>query len=448
MDFQAVVLAGGEGARFGVLTSEDVPKALVPVGNKALLTYPLDMFKAAGFTEVIVVAQGEAVGKCISRWAETYYQGTNFTIQVVATPEGTRSADCIRIVQEKLTGSDFIVMSGDLLTDVPIVDIVGFHLMKRALCTALLGKRKNMTDPETGKPATPMDYIGLDNSKEKLIFCAPASMIKEELKVRRSVLRSNGMVNIMTDLMDAHLYIFNREVLNTLEAHRNILSIKGHLLPYLARRQVASAPPSSRRTSLAKEPIDEGDVNSSPLRGGRVDDGAELSGAPSPNHTQAARHVGVNVMLRTDKYCSRVNTLQTYAEANREVVSTGGGGASSLLGVKLSTYENIVHPTAKLGNRSTVGAHCIVGEHCELGDKCSIKRTVLGKNCIVGNNVKVIDSVIGDNVTLADGCHVQSSVICANAELREKCKLRDCQVAQGFTVGQESEHRSQQLSAN
>jgi hypothetical protein len=35
---------------------QEVPKALIPVGNKPLLSYPLDALQAAGFHDVIVVS--------------------------------------------------------------------------------------------------------------------------------------------------------------------------------------------------------------------------------------------------------------------------------------------------------------------------------------------------------------------------------------------------------
>ncbi|XP_045395086.1 translation initiation factor eIF-2B subunit gamma-like, partial [Lemur catta] len=54
MEFQAVVMAVGGGSRMTDLTSS-IPKPLLPVGNKPLIWYPLNLLERVGFEEVIVV---------------------------------------------------------------------------------------------------------------------------------------------------------------------------------------------------------------------------------------------------------------------------------------------------------------------------------------------------------------------------------------------------------
>jgi len=49
-EFQPVILAGGFGSRLGVLVEESsVPKPLLPVANRPLLSYQLDLLEKAGF---------------------------------------------------------------------------------------------------------------------------------------------------------------------------------------------------------------------------------------------------------------------------------------------------------------------------------------------------------------------------------------------------------------
>uniref|UniRef100_A0A2K5J409 Translation initiation factor eIF2B subunit gamma n=1 Tax=Colobus angolensis palliatus TaxID=336983 RepID=A0A2K5J409_COLAP len=54
MEFQAVVMAVGGGSRMTDLTSS-IPKPLLPVGNKPLIWYPLNLLERVGFEEVIVI---------------------------------------------------------------------------------------------------------------------------------------------------------------------------------------------------------------------------------------------------------------------------------------------------------------------------------------------------------------------------------------------------------
>lgn len=48
MEFQAVVMAVGGGSRMMDLTSS-IPKALLPIGNKPLIWYPLNLLEQVGF---------------------------------------------------------------------------------------------------------------------------------------------------------------------------------------------------------------------------------------------------------------------------------------------------------------------------------------------------------------------------------------------------------------
>jgi translation initiation factor eIF-2B subunit gamma len=116
--------------------------------------------------------------------------------------------------------------------------------------------------------------------------------------------------------------------------------------------------------------------------------------------------------------------FQAYLDINREVA----GEAIHLTGYEVSAHNNVIHETAQLGWKSTVGPQCMLGEGSTLEEKCSVKKSVVGRLCRIGSNVKIINSVVMDYVTVEDGCTIQNSVICSNVNLQERCSLKDCQV--------------------
>jgi dTDP-glucose pyrophosphorylase len=59
--FQVVILAGGECKRMYPLTSAGTVKALLPVGNRPLISYPLRNLAEAGIKNCIVVSAAAAV---------------------------------------------------------------------------------------------------------------------------------------------------------------------------------------------------------------------------------------------------------------------------------------------------------------------------------------------------------------------------------------------------
>jgi len=142
------------------------------------------------------------------------------------------------------------------------------------------------------------------------------------------------------------------------------------------------------------------------------------------------------------KYCARLNSIQAFGDINRDVV----GEATHLTGYTLSTHNNIVHPSAEYGAKTTIGPHCMLGEGSQLGDKCSVKRSVVGRHCRIGSNVKIVNSVVMNHVKIEDGCLIQGSIVCSNVHLQERATLKDCQVGVGYVVASGTEHRTEALA--
>lgn len=55
-EFQAIIMAGGLGARLSPFTSS-LPKPLLPIANKPLLAYQLELLQSSGFGHAIVVTR-------------------------------------------------------------------------------------------------------------------------------------------------------------------------------------------------------------------------------------------------------------------------------------------------------------------------------------------------------------------------------------------------------
>ncbi len=68
MNFQVVVLAGGLSKTMYPLVSKDVPKALLPVGNRPLLSYVLELVEASNIKDIIVVVSGDDAAMCVGNW--------------------------------------------------------------------------------------------------------------------------------------------------------------------------------------------------------------------------------------------------------------------------------------------------------------------------------------------------------------------------------------------
>lgn len=135
---KAVIMAGGEGSRLRPLTC-DRPKPMVPVADRPVMEYTLDLLRRHGFTDIYVTLQylPDAI-------AEHFGDGSRFGVQmhyfVEEIPLGT--AGGVRNIGEDLDET-FLVMSGDGLTDIDLSRLLEFHRARKAAVTIALQQVDN-----------------------------------------------------------------------------------------------------------------------------------------------------------------------------------------------------------------------------------------------------------------------------------------------------------------
>jgi mannose-1-phosphate guanylyltransferase/phosphomannomutase len=127
---KAVIMAGGEGTRLRPLTS-NCPKPMLPVANLPMMEHIVNLLRGHGVTDIVVTVA------YLANQIRTYFgDGSEFGVKITyATEEqplGT--AGSVRNAAEHLD-ERFLVISGDVLTDIDLEAIVAFHDEKQALAT-------------------------------------------------------------------------------------------------------------------------------------------------------------------------------------------------------------------------------------------------------------------------------------------------------------------------
>jgi mannose-1-phosphate guanylyltransferase len=162
---KAMILAAGFGTRLRPLT-EHCPKALMPVGNRPLLDRNIDYLKSYGVTEIIVNAH-HLPGQLLDH----VRQGKRFQIPIHVRIEreilGTGGG--IRNVSDFWDKEPFIVMNGDILTDVDLSAAYAAHLKSGALATLVLHSQEPFNQILLDSRHNVFD-IGEQNVPERLAF--------------------------------------------------------------------------------------------------------------------------------------------------------------------------------------------------------------------------------------------------------------------------------------
>lgn len=120
---KAVVLAGGKGKRLEPYTTL-LPKPLMPVGEFPVLEILIRQLKRYGFSR-IYLAVGHLAGLI-----EAYFQGgkkwgVEIEYSIEEEPLGTVGP--LNLLKDKLTESSFLVLNGDILTDLNLSDFMMYH---------------------------------------------------------------------------------------------------------------------------------------------------------------------------------------------------------------------------------------------------------------------------------------------------------------------------------
>jgi len=110
MALKGVILAGGTGSRLLPLTAA-VNKHLLPVYNRPMIYYPIEMLKSAGVKDILVITGTHHAGAIFQLLGSGKNFGVKFTYKVQDTAGGIPSA--IGLAEDFAGESRFISINGD-----------------------------------------------------------------------------------------------------------------------------------------------------------------------------------------------------------------------------------------------------------------------------------------------------------------------------------------------
>lgn len=439
-DFQVIILAGGDGERLSPLC-DAIPKPLLNVVNKPLISFPLDLAIAAGFTTILVVTIAKHKAP-LEAFVLQYAELKQVTIQLFVVADDTDSADALRSVGQHVT-KDFVLLSCDLVTSVDLSQVLNKHRSSNATCTMLLKHlvKKDAKDTSFKHEKQQTEYIGFNPADDRILFFSSSGEVEHNLKFKRGMLFSRPNMQLTTALLDCHLYIFSHWVIDFLSAKPQIQSIKHELVPLLVNQQLRKLHADGTWGHTGYRP---------PVLGSKLVDERNLPDQdPDILQTfqQDMRHLNItgcnsNDVIRchafllpaeTDKYCFRINYLSTYFDANKELMKRG-------------LFRT---PVPQLPPKVQVGEECIIAPSFASQEQVTIKASVIGANVVIGNRVRIVNSVVLDGTVVGSGTTVTNCLIASTLErptkLGERCALKDCQTSAGVVLEDGTEATDEQF---
>ena len=166
----AFIFAAGLGTRLKPLT-DTMPKALVPVAGKSLLTHVVEKLKAAGCKKIVINIHhfGDMIVDYVKKQ-------NNFGIDIIFSDERQmllETGGAIKHAVELLGEEPFLIHNVDILSNVDIQALWNEHLSSGSAATLLVSKRSSSrallfneegnltawTNKTTGEIKTPYENI-------------------------------------------------------------------------------------------------------------------------------------------------------------------------------------------------------------------------------------------------------------------------------------------------
>ncbi len=357
MDMKAVIMAGGEGTRLRPLTS-NVPKPMMPLANRPMMEHIVDLLKRHGFDEIVVT-----VAFMANQIRDWFGDGSDFGVSMVyateETPLGT--AGSVRNAMSELT-EPFLVISGDVLTDIDLTQIVEFHEANNATAT-----------------------IGLIRVDDPLEF--GIVITREDGSIER-FLEKPGWGQVFSDTINTGIFVLEPEIFDYIEPDRPV-DFSSEVFPALLAD-------NKRLFGAVGEGYweDVGTLESylnahTDILDGRVS--ARIDGFDRGN----SMYIGENVSIDP----SAVITGPGVIGDNCRIEAGANIGPYSVLGANVRVRSEV--------NTERV----VVADNAYLAEAVGLRGASIGRGCDLRKGVKVDEgAVIGDECFIGEEAQVSAGV--------------------------------------
>ena len=126
-------MAGGEGTRLRPLTA-NLPKPMLPMANAPMAEHVVSLLRQHGFEEIVVT-----VGFLASNIRTYFGDGSELGVHLVYATEETPLGTAGSVLNARDELDDrFLVISGDVLTDIDLTALIEFHEKQGSVATLAL----------------------------------------------------------------------------------------------------------------------------------------------------------------------------------------------------------------------------------------------------------------------------------------------------------------------
>lgn len=392
---QAVVIADSFNFRFLPITIEK-PRCLLPLVNRPLIDYTIEFLAVSGVQEIFVLCctHAELIKAHLeaSRWN---LSTSPVKLRTLVSEDCQSVGDALRSIDSlSLIKSDFVLVSGDLVANMELKEVIDLHKEVRktdrmAVMTCVYKK----ASPRHRTRSREDDIIICTNpSNRKLLFCEKVARHKK-ITVPMALFDEHPDIDLHYDLLDCHVSICSPDVPQLFSDNFDYQT-QYHFI----------------RGLLVNEEI-------------------------------MGHHIYTHFI--SDQYAARVSNLHTYDAISQDVIHRWvyplvPDNSSQPIGETYSYGRHNIYLNANvsLGKGSALHEDVVVGPETVVGMDTQITRSSIGRKCKIGERVTIEGSFIWDGVTIESDSVVRQSIVCDGAHIKANVTVHPgCILSYGVVVG-------------
>ncbi|KAI9868336.1 MAG: hypothetical protein M1813_005779 [Trichoglossum hirsutum] len=380
---QAVILADSYETRFNPFTLER-PRCLLPLANTPMIEYTFDFLANAGVQDIFVYcgAHTSLVEEYIrkSKWS---LPSSPFKSLEIIKSTSRSVGDAMRDLDGRhLITGDFIVVSADVVSNLPLEGALAKHRARRAadknaIMTMIL--RETDSTPQRMPQRSAPSFV-IDPSKDRCLLYQETQQGMGRVDVDPDLMLSCPGAELRNDLTDCYIDICTPDVLALWTDSFDYESPRKHFLYGVLKDH-------------------------------------ELNGKTIHTH------------IVSNHYAGRVRNLQAYHTVNRDIIQRWAyplcPDSNLLVGQSyrhgrdnIYKEENVV-----LARSSIIGPETVIGDDTSIADGSTIGSSVIGRRCQIGKNVSVSGSHIWDDTVIGDGSKIQDAIVASGVVVGRNCNI-------------------------
>lgn len=395
---QAVLIADGFNRRFFPI-SKDQPRALLPLGNVAMIDYTLEFLTSTGVQETFVFCcwMSNKIKEHLlkSKWCRP----TSPNVVHIITSDLYRSlGDVLRDVDAKsLVRSDFVLVYGDVVSNIDVSPALQEHRYRRKMekNISVMTMIFKESSPGHKSRCEEDDVIIAIDSKSKRILHYQKTQGLKKLEFPMNIFHNGSdEFEIRHDVLDCHISICSPQVAELFTDNFDYQTRNDFVKGILVNEEI-----------LGNQ---------------------------------------IHIYITKDGYGARVSNLLMYDSVSSDLVRrwvyplTPEANFTDQKGRGCTHSRHNVYRGSgvSLGHGSQMAENVLIGCNTSIGTNCHISNSVIGNNCTIGDNVVLDRAYIWSNVNIASNVEINQSVVCDGAQVKVGVRLnKQCVLAYNVVIG-------------